>query len=88
MTPYQRSKLSTRFAASSEEFALIVEEGEFRGFDFSETPDRFFGFSDWMVFIPSQQRAAWVVNGDPIWFDSISLDDAINRVVNGDNLIS
>ena len=90
LTPAQIEKIARRLAVTEEDEALLLSEGEFRGFGHSksETADRCMGYADWIGYLPSCQRAAWISNGDPVWFDATSLDDAVEQVTSGAELIN
>ena len=82
----QITDLAARLSATAEDEALFISEGQFEGFDHSDTQDRSMGHSDWVGYLPSCQRASWVCNGDPVWFDASSLADAVDQVVSGAEL--
>ena len=86
LTAYQTEELAKRLADTPEDVALFVSEGEFEGFDHSNTADRFFGYADWVGFLPSAARASWVSNGEAEWFDANSLEDAVEQIKSGADL--
>lgn len=88
LTTAQISDLAARLAVTDEDKALFISEGQFEGFAHSDTQDRSMGFADWVGYLPSCQRAAWVCNGDPVWFDALSLEDAVEQVVSGADLVN
>lgn len=88
LSPAQIADLAARLAVTDEDKAPLVAEGQFEGYDHSDTQDRCMGHSDWVGYLPSCQRASWVCNGDPVWFDASSLADAVEQVVSGAELVS
>ena len=88
LTAEQIETLADRLSIDPEDKALFIAEGQFKGFDHSDTQDRSFGYSDWVGYLPSCQRAAWVSNGDPVWFDAMSLEDAVEQIESGAELIN
>jgi len=83
-----KTAIATRMAVDADDLKALLSEGEFKGLDHSATQDRCCGHSDWIGYLPSCQRAAWVSNGDPVWFDATSLEDAVEQVVSGAELIN
>ena len=88
LTPAQIENIASRLAVTEEDEALLLSEGEFEGFCHSKTADRCMGYADWIGYLPSCQRAAWISNGDPVWFDATGLDDAVEQVTSGAELIN
>jgi len=44
------------------------------------------GLAHVVAYLPSALRAVWASNGDPVWFDASSLDDAVEQVKAGEEL--
>lgn len=83
-----KATIADRLAYDQDDLAALLAEGEFEGFDHSNTADRCCGFADWVAYLPTCGRAAWVSNGEPTWFDASSLQDAVEQVVSGAELIN
>lgn len=89
LTSHQIKQLADRLSyGDKDDLNALIAEGQFEGFDHSDTADRFMGFADWIDYLPSVYRAAWVSNGEPTWFDATSLDDAVGQVMSGAELIN
>ena len=88
ITAETKLAIATRMAVDADDLKALLSEGEFRGLDHSDAQDRCAGHADWIGYLPSCQRAAWVSNGDPVWFDASSLADAVEQVVSGAELIN
>jgi len=87
LTRYQRTTLASRMAqGNADDLALLISEGQFHGLDHSDTACRDEGYTDWIAYVPSIQRASWVANGDAIWYDAMSLDEAVDLVTSGTDL--
>jgi hypothetical protein len=79
LTLDERDELAERLALDEADRALLVSEGQFRGLDLPGATDRTLGHSLWVAYLPSVQQGAWVTNGDPVWIDATSLDDAVRQ---------
>lgn len=77
----ERDNMIRRMSVTEDDRIALDQEGEF--FDWTEPTASYTGYNA-VGYLPSCNRAAWITNGDPVWFDAISLEDAIARVESGD----
>lgn len=77
----EREEIINRLAAGNrEDIRLLHGEGQIEGWT-DET-----GMANWVGYLPFCDRATWITNGDPVWFDATSLEDAIAKVESGEDL--
>lgn len=74
-------------ALTEDDLEALQSEGEFEGWVDEQTADRRDGCTDWVGYLPSCNRAVWLTNGDPEWFDADSLEDAVAQIKSGAELI-
>ena len=63
---------------------LLKEQGEFAAWTDPAESTRWFGYSNWVAYLPSERRAVRVTRGSPLWFDALSLEDAISAAMSHD----
>lgn len=80
---YERDQVFGRMAVTHDDLLALMVEGELREW---VDPDQYPNYTGYNAvgYLPSCGRAAWVTNGDPIWFDAASLDDAVEQVQSGE----
>ena len=81
-----RPELRALAGGNMDDLATLLAEAEIEGWVDEGDPNRINGCTDWVGYIPSTGRAVWVTNGDPIWFDASSLEDAIEQAQSGAEL--
>lgn len=80
-------KIAEIMACNHEDLEAL-KEAEFEGFFHTDTQCENEGFTDWVAFLPKDYRACWITNGDAIWFDASSLQDAIDQIINDSDLVN
>lgn len=71
------------FQGDAADQAALLAEGELAAWVDASNPNRRKGYTDYVAFLPSCARAAYVSNGDAVWFDATSLAAAVQQIQSG-----
>ena len=72
-----KERIFSSMAANQADFEALMQEGQLTGWIDEDNPNRTEGHTDWVAYLPSHQRACWLSNGDSVWFNASSLDEAV-----------
>ena len=91
MNQYAREQICQSMAAAESvadeqaNYGRLMTEGQLTSLNLpTDGADKQGGAANWVGYLPSVDRAAWVSNGDPVWFDADSLEHAIILVREAD----
>jgi hypothetical protein len=74
-------------AGNADDLAALIAEGQIEEWT---DPDQYPNYTGYNAvgYLPSCNRAVWITNGDPTWFDATSLEDAVRQVKTESDLIN